>query len=160
MKKQFLKLTLLAFAVFAFTSASWCNSLNASGTVFIRQHTKNIKTYREVFLGQTQNLKAHGFTAYSLHRDLKDSHVVIVTMKCLDLEEGVHFLFVQPEFMSAMDKADVQIPVVLSMGLDLTNWGTLKLDQRQYSNQPQDDGWYCDRAKRSEGLQVLAGLFL
>ncbi|HTA76569.1 MAG TPA: hypothetical protein VK791_05380 [bacterium] len=138
MKVQFLKSALLGFAMLAVVSTSWCASLDAAGTVFIRQHTKSIKTYREVFLAQAQNLKVHGFTAYSLHRDLKDSHVVIVTLKCLDLEEGVHFIR-SAEFMSAMDKADVQIPVVW-YGVDLTNWGTLKLDQRQYSNQPEMTG--------------------
>ena len=138
MKIRFLKSTLLAAGILFFASISWCNSINEPGTVFIRQHTKSIKTYREVFLGQAQNLKSHGFIAYSLHRDLKDSHVVIVMLKCSDLEKGAEFVR-SPEFMSAMDKADVQIPVVW-YGVDLTNWGTLKLDQRQYANQPQMTG--------------------
>lgn len=131
---------MLVFAILAFSSACKKNStsLNAPGSVFIRQHTKDIKTFREVFLEQKQNLKTHGFSAYSLHRDLNDSHTVIVTLKCSDLEKGMDFVR-SPEFMSAMDKADVQMPMVW-YGLDLTDWSGLKITKREYTNQPQMAG--------------------
>jgi len=75
-------------------------------------------------------LKSHGFSAFSLHRDLKDSHMMIETLKCSDLEKGVEFVR-SPEFMSAMDKADVQIPMV---------WYGLDTTERQYTNQPKMTG--------------------
>lgn len=135
MKNYFLRSVLAIFLIFTFVTACKSNnlSLNAPGTVFIRQKTKDIKKFREVFLDQKQNLKANGFSAYSLHRDLKDPHIVILTLKCLDLEKGVKFVR-SPDFMAAMDKANVQIPVVW-YGLDLTNWNELKITEQKYANQ-------------------------
>ena len=133
-----MKWFLIILAVFALTTGSMADSLHAPGTIFIRQGTKDIQAYRDVFLGLKANLKAHGFEAYSLHRDLKDKHVVIVTLKCSDLDKGIQFVH-SAEFMSAMDKANVQIPVVW-YGEDLTQWKTLQITQRQYSNQPHMTG--------------------
>jgi hypothetical protein len=137
LKNPFFKSILLLLASLFFTS-SWASGLHAPGTIFIRQQTKDISAYRTVFLGQKDNLKAHGFSAYSLHKDLKDDHVVIVTLKCSDLGKGVKYVR-SAEFMSAMDKANVGIPVVW-YGEDLTQWKSLQLNQRQYSNQPHMTG--------------------
>jgi hypothetical protein len=132
MKNYFSRLTLLVFLIFPLVVACKinCLSLDAPGTVFIRQKAADIKTFRKIFLAQTENLKVHGFSAYSLHRDLKDSRIVIVTLKCSDLEKDLKFIQ-SPEFMSAMDKADVQIPLIW-YGLDTTS--------RQYTNQPKMTG--------------------
>ena len=112
--------------------------MDSPGTVFIRQKVNDLKTFRKVFLDQKQNLKIHGFSAYSLHRDLGDSHTVILTLKCSDLEKGIEFVR-SPQFMSTMDKADVQMPIVW-YGLDLINWNELKITQREYLNQPKMTG--------------------
>src|ERR1700677_2965145 len=132
MKSYFLKLTLLVFSFLTFATACKSDSLslNAPGTVFIRQKAKDIKTFREVFLGQKENLKTHGFSAYSLHRDLKDSRTIIVTLKCSNLEKDVEFIR-SPEFISALDKADTQIPMI---------WCGLDRTERQYSDQPKMTG--------------------
>ena len=100
------------------------SSLDAPGNVFIRQKATDLKSFRQAFLGQKDNLKAHGFSAYSLHRDYKDSKTFILTLKCSDLDKGVSFVR-SPEFMAAMDKAGAKIPVVW-FGLDTT--------ERKYNN--------------------------
>jgi hypothetical protein len=125
MKSYFLKLILIIFSIFTFSTACKNNSLSidSPGTVFIRQKARDIKAFRVIFLRQKENMKTHGFSAYSLHRDLKDSHIVIVTLKCSDLEKGVEFIR-SPEFISAMDKADTQIPMV---------WYGLDTTERQYT---------------------------
>jgi hypothetical protein len=132
MRIFFVKAASLILLIFAF--ASVCRSDNLSihtqGTVFIRQTSKDIKAFREIFLGQKENLKTHGFSAYSLHRDLKDSHTLIVTLKCSDLEKGVEFVR-SPDFMSSLDKADTQIPIV---------WYGLDTTERKYTNQPKMTG--------------------
>jgi hypothetical protein len=132
MKKKILKLVLFAFLIFIISTACKSHnlSLNAPGTVFIRQKVKDIKTFRKVFLGQKNNLKTHGFSAYSLHLDLKDSHIMIVTLKCSDLKKSVDFVR-SPDFMSALDKTDTQIPMV---------WYGLDTTERQYTNQPKMTG--------------------
>jgi hypothetical protein len=126
------KVTLEIIFVLLFISACRNNSLSLDtpGTVFIRQNVKNIKTFRETFLGQKENLKTHQFSAYSLHRDLKDSHTVILTLKCSDLKKGVEFIQ-SPDFISALDKADTQIPII---------WYGLDTTERQYTNQPKMTG--------------------
>jgi hypothetical protein len=135
MKNNFLKPTkiiLVIIFVLLFTSACRNNSpfLDAPGTVFFRQNVKNIKIFREVFLEQRQNLKTHGFSAYSLHQDLKDSHILIVTLRCFDLEKGVEFVR-SPDFMSALDKADTQIPTI---------WYGLDTTERKYTDRPKMTG--------------------
>jgi len=105
-------------------------SLNAPGNIFIRQKAGDTKAYREALLGQKDQLKAHGFSAYSLHRDLKDRHVLIVTLKCSDLEKGIDFVR-SPDFMSALDKAGARIPMV---------WYGLDTTERKYFGQPKMTG--------------------
>jgi len=133
MKIHFLK-SKIVLGIFLFGFAALCradsNGLNAPGEVFIRQKVKTIDLFRRVFLAQSQNLKAHGFTAYSLHRDLKDSRTIIVTLKCIDLGESVEFVR-SSDFMSALDKADTQIPIV---------WYGLDTTERKYTAQPKMTG--------------------
>jgi hypothetical protein len=115
-----------------FTSSGWSKSpsLNAPGTVFIRQKIADFKAFHEVFLDQKQNLKDHSFSAFSLHRDLNDPLTYILTLQCPNLEKGVNFVR-SPEFMSAMDKAGGRIPMV---------WYGLDTTARKYSDQPKMTG--------------------
>lgn len=102
----------------------------SSGTVFVREKATDAKTFRKVFLEQTSNLKSHGFSAYSLHRDLKDKTTFILTLKCSDLDKGVSFVR-SPEFMGAMDKAGTRIPQI---------WYGLDTQERVYTSQPKMTG--------------------
>ncbi len=131
MKKQ-----LFIFIPFVFllclASRSWSNSttLNAPGNIFVRQKVTDFKTFHQVFDSQKQNLKDHGFSAYSLHRDLKDPLTYILTLKCSDLGKGVEFVR-SADFMASMDKAGGKIPMV---------WYGLDSKERKYTNQPKMTG--------------------
>jgi hypothetical protein len=105
-------------------------SKETSGTVFVREKAADVKVFRETFLGQSQNLKSHGFLAYSLHRDLKDKTTLILTLKCSDLEKGVDFIR-SAEFMAAMDKAGTRIPQI---------WYGQDTQEREYTSQPKMTG--------------------
>jgi hypothetical protein len=130
MKKRFSSL-FFSFLLCS-TAYSWSNSstLNAPGTVFIRQKVADFKTFRQVFLDQKQNLKDHSFSAYSLHRDLNDPLTYILTLQCSDLGKGVDFVR-SADFMSAMDKAGGKIPMV---------WYGLDSKERKYTDQPKMTG--------------------
>jgi hypothetical protein len=122
----------LGFLLLAALSACHGNraSLDHPGAVFIRQKTGNVKSFHEALLRQGQNLKAHGFSAYSLHRVLADPHSLILTLKCSNLEKGVDYVRT-PEFMAAMDKAGGRIPMV---------WYGLDTTERKYTPQPRMTG--------------------
>lgn len=117
-------------AVLAGNSFANASSLNAPGNIFLREKASDLKSFREAFLDQKQNLKANSFSAYSLHRDLKDPATFILTLKCSDLEKGVSFIR-SPGFMSAMDKAGARIPMI---------WYGLDTDERKYTDQPKMTG--------------------
>lgn len=131
MKKLFFifALAISFFATLAFQKAD-SSSLDSPGNIFIHQKAADLKSFRAAFLGQKESLKAHGFEAYSLHRDLKDPKTFILTLKCSDLDKGVSFVR-SPEFMSAMDKAAARVPMV---------WYGLDTDERKYTNQPKMTG--------------------
>lgn len=130
--KRFFLLPVLVFILFCGVGDKQADaaSLDSPGNIFIRQKATDLKTFRETFLGQRENLKAHGFLAYSLHQDLNDPQIFILTLKCSDLDKGVSFVR-SPEFMAAMDKAGARIPMV---------WYGLDTDERKYSNQPKMTG--------------------
>ena len=114
---------------------SWVGVVGAStmeggGVIFVRQAASDLQTYRQAFLGQSRNLKAQGFTAYSLHRDLKAKNTFILTLKCSNLQKGVSFIR-SPEFVSAMDKAGARIPQI---------WYGLDTQERVYTSQPKMTG--------------------
>src|SRR5579885_1259162 len=93
-------------------------SLDKPGTLFLRDRIGGFQTFRAAFLGQAPGLKAGGFSAYSLHRDLGDPHRLILTLKCSDLGKGLAFVR-SPGFLEALGKAGVGIPS-LWYGLDVT----------------------------------------
>ncbi|HVZ80611.1 MAG TPA: hypothetical protein VHE12_07410 [bacterium] len=122
-----------AVLMMAFFSSGCRNdrsSLEAPGTIFIRQKAADPKAYLRAFFEEGPKLKAHGFSAYSLHRDLNDRGTFIITLKCARLGEGVD-LVRSPEFMAAMDKADTQVPMV---------WYGLDTTERRYTEQPRMTG--------------------
>jgi hypothetical protein len=112
---------LLILGLLAVLGACWKMnfvSLHAPGEIFIRQKAQSYQSYRQAFLSQTPDFKAQGFSAYSLHLDLKDSKTLIVTLKCSNLKKGVDFVR-SPQFTAALDKAGARIPEVW-YGLDTT----------------------------------------
>lgn len=121
-------------ALFGFLTALFYSdpaaSLASGGTVFVRQNAKDLSAYRQAFLVQGPNLKTQGFTAYSLHKDLKAKNTFILTLKCSDLQKGVSFVR-SPEFMAAMDKAGARIPQI---------WYGLDTEERVYTSQPKMKG--------------------
>lgn len=106
------------------------SSLNSPGTVFIHQKAGDFKAFRSAFLAQAQNLKAHGFTAYSLHRDLYDPNTYILVLQCSDLGDGVSFIR-SPEYIAGIDKSEARIPTI---------WYGLDHNPRQFAAQPQMTG--------------------
>jgi hypothetical protein len=132
------RILLVALVYLTLAPMAQAENLYRAGTVFIRQKTQDLKVYRDVFVAQKDSLKAHGFFAYSLHRDLNDPKTMIVTLKCINMKEGVRFIH-SAEFMQAMDKAHVQIPQVW-YGLDLTRWKKLQLTPKKYTDQPHMTG--------------------
>ncbi len=134
MNNLFVKLS-LGYALFLFLSGAVPTqgetlSVNSPGTVFVREKVKELKIFREVFQEQKSNLKSHGFSAYSLHQDLKDPMIVILTMKCSNMARGVDFVR-SPEYMAAFEKAGARIPQV---------WCGVDVTERHYSDQPQMKG--------------------
>lgn len=128
MKKTiFLSTLFLGLICNSHTNAS---ALDSPGNIFIREKATDLKSFRETFLGQKENLKTYGFSAYSLHQDLNDPQVFILTLKCSDLDKGVSFIR-SPEFMAAMDKAGARIPMI---------WYGLDTDERKYTDQPKMTG--------------------
>jgi len=116
------KMIWMALALFC---ASGCRSpfapsLNSPGTLFLKERVKNIEAFKKGFLDQRANLEAQGFQAYSLHRDLQDTHTLILILKCSNLGKGLAFVR-SPDFLEAMDdKAGAKIPI-LWYGLDVTH---------------------------------------
>ena len=101
-----------------------------AGTIFIHQPIDKMESFKAAFEGQKDHLKAAGFFAYSLHRDLKDPKVLIMTMKCASLRKGLS-LVESPEYMSALEKGGAGIPVV---------WSGVDVRERKYENQPPSPG--------------------
>lgn len=125
MKRFFILITMIfCFFGILVTQGASGSSLDSPGNIFIRQKAADLKSFRQALLGQKDNLKSHGFSAYSLHRDYKDSKTFILTLKCSDLDKGVSFVR-SPEFMAAMDRAGAKIPVV---------WYGLDTNERKYNN--------------------------
>ena len=112
---------LLAICFYLFFASGCAHtgiSPDGPGTIFLRQKSMNFKALEETFLAEGEKFKSHGFSAYSLHRDLYDRQTMIATLRCSDLEKGLDFLR-SPVFMAAMEKAGGRIPRVW-YGLDTT----------------------------------------
>ncbi len=101
-----------------------------AGTVFIRQPIDNMENFKSAFEAQKSHLKTAGFSAYSLHRDMTNPRVLIITLKCLSLRKGLN-LIESPEYMSALEKGGAGIPVV---------WPGVDVRDRKYINQPPPPG--------------------
>ena len=99
----------LLFATSACRGPSISYSEN-SGNLFIREKIGDFNDFKFVFLSQRANLKANGFSAYSLHRDLYKPDILIVTLKCVDLKKAMGFVQ-SGFFQKVMEKVGVKDPV-------------------------------------------------
>jgi hypothetical protein len=124
--KAFRRLFVL-FTIAAF-SPLWGGNVfpHQPGNFFIREKVSNFKAFKKAFDGQRDNLKNSGFSAYSLHRDLRDKQFLILTLKCSDLCKGMEFIG-SNLFQEAMARAGVGKPVI---------WSGMDILERHYSDRP------------------------
>lgn len=136
--KRFIRWGGLAF----FVAAPWCwathipspspvpdspsPSPDSPGNIFIREKAGDLKAFKTAFQGLQKDFKANGFSTYSLHRDLKDPHRLILTLKCSSLGKGLTFLE-SPGYKAAMKKAGVEKPVI---------WSGVDINPREYKKLP------------------------
>ncbi len=127
-----MKHLILGGSLILFIAAPFClaaelplPSLESPGNIFIRQRVGDFKVFKAAFQSQ-RGFKANGFSAYSLHRDLKDSQALILTLKCSNLGKGLSFIR-SKGYKTAMKKAGVK-DSVLWFGADVTS--------RQYRELP------------------------
>ena len=100
------------------------------GNLFIRQEIGDYPVWKAAFLKQGPALKARGFSAYSLHRDLVQQDKLIVTLKCSDLAKAIEFLRSVP-YETAMQKAGARAAVL---------WAGVDVMGRKYEVQPKMTG--------------------
>lgn len=121
------------FALLCAVSACRGPSISYSenpGNLFIREKVSDFDGFKSSILGQRQNLKANGISAYSLHRDLYELDMLIVTFKCSDLKRGVGFVQ-SDSFGKVMEKAGVKGTVL---------WAGVDVVERKYENLPKMTG--------------------
>jgi hypothetical protein len=82
-------------------------SSDSPGNIFIRQKADDAKTFQAAFKGLRKEFKANGFSAYSLHGDLKNPGLLILTLKCSNLEKGLTFLK-SADYMTTIKKVGVK----------------------------------------------------
>jgi len=100
------------------------------GNLFIRQQICDIDDFKKAYLNPPQKLKDQSFTAYSLHRDLKDPKTYILTLKCTNLRKAVGYIQ-SSDFHTACVGAGVGIPVI---------WCGVDVRERKYENRPKISG--------------------
>lgn len=86
-------------------------SPDSPGNLFIREKADSLQAFRYAFQGLKADFKANGFSDYSLHQDLKDPGVLILTLKCSNLGKGLAFVR-SKVYKSAMKQAGVGEAVV------------------------------------------------
>ena len=126
----FLKVSFSLFTFLLLTVGSFALGLDGPGNIFIRQKAGVEDAYLRAFGDQNKAFKAHGFTGYSFHKDLREKNTYILCMHCSNLEKGLAFVE-SPEFLSAMDKAGAKIPQV---------WWGLDEVGRTYRDLPEEGG--------------------
>lgn len=92
MKKFFLLPCLLYLVLSGTACRSQGPYPDAPGTLFIRQQICDLNDFKKGFFKPENSLKAHGFLAYSFHRDPQDPKTYILSFKCTDLKKAVEFI--------------------------------------------------------------------
>jgi hypothetical protein len=83
----------------------------APGTLFIRQQICDIDDFKKSFFRPQNNLKGHGFRAYSFSRDPKDPKTYILAFSCADLRKGVAFVR-SSNFLTACIGSGMGLPLM------------------------------------------------
>jgi hypothetical protein len=92
-------------------------SPDSPGNIFIRQKADDVKTFQAAFKGLRKEFKANGFSAWSLHSDLKNPGLLILTLKCSNLEKGLAFIK-STDYQDVMKKAGVK-GITIWIGVDV-----------------------------------------
>ena len=96
------------------------------GNIFISQNVGDFKAFKKEFQKLHSNFKDNGFSAYSLHRDLKNPSFLILTLKCSNLKNGIDFIH-STAYRSATKKAGVKGSVI---------WSGVDVNERKYEPLP------------------------
>ncbi len=99
-------------------------SLEAPGNLFIRLQICDLNDFKKNFFNPPDKLKAQGFLAYSIHRDLKDPKTYILALKCSNLKKALDYIQ-SSNFHTMCVGAGLVIPVI---------WAGLDVRGRKYEN--------------------------
>jgi hypothetical protein len=97
-------------------------SPDSPGNIFIRQKVADANAFQAAIQNLRKDFKASGFSAYSLHRDLYNPGLLILTLKCSNLEKGLAFIK-SADYQDAMKKAGVK---------GMTVWSGADVNARTY----------------------------
>ncbi len=120
-------LTIFSAVPFSWATDSPAPSSDFPGNLFIRQNAGDTKVFKVEFQKLFGDFKANGFSDYSLHRDLKNPRYLILTLKCANLNNGIHFIK-SATYKASMKKAGVKDSMV---------WSGVDINPRTYSPLPQ-----------------------
>ena len=81
------------------------------GTLFIRQQICDIDDFKKSFFRPQNDLKGHGFRAYSFLRDPKDPKTYILAFSCANLRKGVDFVR-SSNFLTACIGSGMGLPLM------------------------------------------------
>jgi hypothetical protein len=99
---------------------------DSPGNIFIRQKAADAKAYQAAVKELRKDFKANGFSAWSLHRDLNNPGLLILTLKCSDLEKGLDFVK-SSQYRDTMKKAG---------GKGMSLWSGADVNARTYKKLP------------------------
>jgi hypothetical protein len=97
-------------------------SPDSPGNIFIRQKAADAKAFQQAIQDLRSEFKASGFSAWSLHHDLNNPGLLILTLKCSNLEKGLTFVK-SADYRDAMKKSGVA---------GMTFWGGADVQARTY----------------------------
>jgi hypothetical protein len=97
-------------------------SPDSPGNIFIRQKAGDAKAFQAAIKNLRKEFKANGFSAFSLHQDLKNPGLLILTLKCSSLENGLAFIK-SKDYQDTVKKAGVK---------GMTVWSGADVNARTY----------------------------
>jgi hypothetical protein len=127
--------------IFLFLVSLSCKSFgpaypDAPGTIFVRQQICDIDYFKKVFFDPQKNLRAEGFTAYSIHRSLEDPKGYLLVFQCSDLKRAVKYVQ-SSHFHSICVGSGLGVPLM---------WAGVDVVRRKYVNQnPMTGGIVIER---------------
>lgn len=140
------------------------------GTLFIRQQICDLNDFKTGFFKRGNDLKGHGFLAYSFHRDPQDPKTYILSFKCQDLERAVEFIrssnfyfscvgagLGQPLLWAGLDVVSLPYPKLtpLAGGIAVARYEIRDFEAWK-RGWDAEYGGYSDRPKPEGGPQALS----